>query len=66
MRDEYIRAITGQILGVIRTFDNGDQAALNYPGMQILGYYRKKQDVTTDLVGRILSRSNTVISLIYK
>ena len=64
-RDEFIKTLTGQIVGIIRYFDNGDQAAIGYPSMRILGYYRKNLDATTNLTGKILSRGNSVAALLY-
>lgn len=64
-KEEFIKDFKGVILGIIETKDDGDQVARNFPGRQILGYYRKTQDHTTDFYGRILSRGNTVISLIF-
>ena len=45
---------------------NGNQTVRSFPGRQILGYYKKDRDVTTDFYGRIISRGNTAIALIYK
>ena len=64
-KEEYIKNFTGQILGIIKTATNGDQIAYSFPSRKILGYYRAEQNVTTDFVGRILSKNNTVVSLIY-
>jgi len=66
MKEEYIKNFDNTIVGSIETRDNGDQIARNFPGRQIVGYYRKAQDHTTDFYGRIVSRGNTVISLLYK
>lgn len=65
MAEEFIKNFNHQIVGIIETYDNGDQAARDFNTRQILGFYRKAQDVTTDFVGRILSRGNTVVSLLY-
>jgi len=65
-QEEYIREFSGQILGIIQTDDNGDQTAIDFPSRKILGYYRKKYDYTTDFYGRIISRGNSVVGLIYK
>lgn len=65
IKEEFIKTYTGQIIGVIRTAANGDKIAYSYPGRRILGYYRVKQDITTDLVGRVLSRGDSLASLFY-
>lgn len=65
MKEEYVKTFNGIIIGIIETKDNGDQVARNFPGRQILGYYRKAEDHTTDFYGRIISKGNTAIALIY-
>lgn len=65
--EEYIRDYnTKQIIGIIRTENNGDQAAIDFATRKILGFYRASRDVTTDFIGRILTKGNTVVALIYK
>jgi hypothetical protein len=54
-----------KILGYIKTMPNGDKIAFNFQ-KRILGYYRAKYDHTTDFGGRIVSKGNTVSSLIYQ
>ena len=66
MTTEYIKDFSQKILGILETDANGNQTVRNFPGRQILGYYKKDRDVTTDFSGRIISRGNTVIALIYK
>lgn len=67
MQEEYIRDFnTRKILGILRTENNGDQIAIDFTTRKILGYYRKKLDHTTDFVGRILTKGNSVVSLIYQ
>lgn len=66
IKEEFIRNFAHQIIGIIETKENGDQVAKNFPGRQILGYYRKQEDHTTDFYGRILSHGNTVVSLLYQ
>lgn len=66
MADTYVRDFYGVILGVVEDRDNGDQIFRAFPSRQILGYYRKSIDRTTDFYGRILSKGNTGISLIYE
>lgn len=64
-KEEYIRDFQQNILGIIETDANGDQIARAWPGRQILGFYRARYDYTTDFLGVILARGNTVVSLIY-
>ena len=64
--EEDIKKYSGEIIGIIETKDNGDQIARAFPGRQVLGFYRKSQDQTTDFYGRVISRGNTVVSLIYE
>ena len=45
--------------------ENGDKIAFNFQ-KRILGYYRAKYDHTTDWQGRILSKGDTVVGLIYQ
>ena len=66
MKTEYIKSVTNLILGTIETNSNGDQIARIWPSRRIVGYYRAKRDITTDLLGRIISKGNSVVSLIYK
>lgn len=67
MADErYIREYNGKIIGIIETESNGDQVARSFPTRNILGYYRKNEDHTTDFVGRILNHGNTIVELIYQ
>ena len=65
MKDEYIKDRYGRTAGVIRYYDNGDQAALSYPAMQILGYYRKNRNITTNFTGTILAYGNIVAALLF-
>lgn len=65
-KENPIREFSGEIIGFIVNEDNGDQTALAYPSRQILGYYRKKYDYTTDFYGKVVARGNTVVSLIYE
>lgn len=65
-REEYIREFNGQILGIIRIEDNGDKAAVDFPSRLVLGYYRAKYNHTTDFYGRVISKGDTVVSLIYQ
>ena len=66
MATEYIKEFNERILGIHETDANGNPTVRNFPGRQILGYYKKDMDVTTDFYGRIISRGNTAIALIYK
>jgi len=64
--EEDIREFSGAIIGILRHYDNGDIAAVSFPGRQVLGFYRKDRDVTTEFSGRVVSQGNTVIQFIYK
>ena len=65
-KEEIIRDFPSlKILGYVRTQANGDKIAFNFQ-KRILGYYRAKYDHTTDWQGRILSKGDTVVSLIYQ
>lgn len=65
--EEYIRDFqTRQIIGIIKTEPNGDQVAIDFTTRKILGFYRASRDVTTDFIGRVLTKGNTVVSLLYK
>jgi hypothetical protein len=65
-QEEYIRDPYGRFLGIIETCPNGDQVARLWSTRQIVGYYRKAQDQTTDFYGRIFARGNAVVVLIYQ
>jgi hypothetical protein len=64
--EEYIRAFDKTILGIIKTTDNGEQQALDFPSRKILGFYWPKDNTTRDFSYRILSSGNTLVSLIYE
>jgi len=66
MREEYIKTMSGQIVGIIRTAANGDKTALHYPSMRILGYYRASIDMTTNLYGKALNRGDSTTALIWE
>lgn len=63
--EEYIKDFSGRILGIIKTETNGDKTAIDFPSRRVLGYYKKQYDHTTDFVGRVISRGDTVVSFIY-
>lgn len=65
-KEEYIKKFSGEILGIIRTDDNGDQTAYDFPGHQILGYYKAKYNHTTNFTGTVLGTGNFVVNLIYE
>jgi hypothetical protein len=65
-KEEIIKDFYGHFLGIIEYCDNGDQIAKIWQSRQIVGFYRKKFDHTTDFYGRVVSKGNTVIALIYK
>ena len=65
MTEEYIKDFNTQlVIGILRTENNGDQVAIDFHSRQVLGYYRKQYDHTTDFYGRVLTHGNTVVSLI--
>lgn len=64
--EEIIKDFYGRFLGIVETCPNGDQIARIWSSRQIVGYYRKELDHTTDFFGRVVSKGNTVIALIYK
>lgn len=66
MREEYIKTMSGQIVGIIRTASNGDKTAFQYPSMKILGYYRANIDMTTNLYGKALNRGDSTIALVWE
>lgn len=66
MREDYIKEFSGRIIGIIRTEDNGDQAAIDFPSRRILGFYRAKYNHTTDFAGRVVAQGNSVVNFIYQ
>lgn len=64
--EQYIKDFYGRFLGIIETCPNGDQIARVWSSRQIVGFYRKQYDHTTDFYGRVVSQGNTVVSLIYQ
>ena len=52
-----------QVRGTIETDAEGNQTAKDFYH-RIVGYYRAKQDVTTDFYGRIVAHGNAVAGLI--
>lgn len=61
---ETIKDKNYRILGYVETKSNGDKVVTTFTG-QILGYYRKNMDVTTDLVGRVLARCDAAVALLF-
>ena len=65
-KDEYIRDFQSRrIIGILRTLRNGDVEAREFSSRKVLGYYRKKLDITTDFYGRMLTKGNAASGLIY-
>jgi len=64
--EQYIKDFSGKIYGILETDGTGKITARNIPSRMIVGYYYPNRDVTTDFYGRIVSRGNTVVSLIEK
>lgn len=63
MAKEFVKDFYGRILGSIETVGT-KQIARNFYG-KILGTYNSADDKTRDFYGRILTRGNTLIGLIY-
>ncbi len=63
MAKEFVRDFYGRILGSIETVGT-KQIARNFYG-KILGTYNSADDKTRDFYGRILTRGNTLMGLIY-
>jgi len=67
MTEEYIRdANTRLVIGIIETDANGDKIARDADTRQILGYYRKKYNHTTDFYGRVVAVGDCVVSFIWQ
>ena len=67
MTEEFIRdANTRLIIGIIETDTNGDKIARDAETRQILGYYRKKYNHTTDFYGRVVAIGDCVVSFIWQ
>lgn len=66
MKDELIKDFMGVPLGIVTYEANGDVTVRDFNSRQILGFYRKSIDKTTDFYGRPLTQGNTAIALIYK
>ena len=63
-QEQTIRDFYGRILGFIETDDKGNKIARDFY-RRIVGRYDKTRDVTTDFYGRVLTKGDTVASLIY-
>lgn len=63
-QEQTIRDFYGRILGFIETDDRGNKTARDFY-RRIVGRYDKTRDVTTDFYGRVLTKGDTVASLIY-
>ena len=64
MARELVKDFYGKIIG--STEQEGTRTVVRDFYGRILGYYESKEDVTKDLYGRIISRGNTAIGLLYK
>lgn len=65
-KEEYIRDFNSRkIIGILRTLNNGDIEAREFSSRRVLGYYRKAVDTTTDFYGRMLTKGNAAVGLIY-
>lgn len=67
MKEEFIRKFDKTIVGILKYADNGDIIAMAFPSRKILGMYIKADDNTLEFPSRkILTKGNTVVSLIFK
>jgi hypothetical protein len=65
MAKETITDFYGKILGYIETDENtGNKNATDFYGRP-LGYYKKNLNLTTDFYGKIISKGDAVVSLVY-
>ena len=64
-KEEYIRNFNGKIIGIVETWENGDQCVREFNSRKILGFYRAKYNHTTNFLGKVLSLGNSVVSLLY-
>lgn len=65
IQEEKIRTFEGVIIGIVETYDNGDQTARDFPSLRVLGHYKAAYNHTTDFYGRVIAKGNSVVSLIY-
>ena len=59
-----IKDFAGKIIGYVAEDDKGNQRCTTFAG-KVLGYYDSKRDATVLYNGRIVSRGNSVSSLLY-
>ena len=60
-----IREFSGKIIGFLESDAKGNQQVRDF-SLKILGFYDKTNDVTRDFYGKIITRGNTVIGLLYQ
>ena len=60
-----IKDFYNRVIGRIETLSNGDKVVRDFYN-KILGYYRKREDVTTDFYGRIVARGEACSILLNK
>lgn len=65
MKEEKIRDFYGRIIGTLETDNQGNVVAKDFYG-RMKGKYQKYDDTTRDFYNRIISKGNTVVSLLYK
>lgn len=63
MEREYIKDTGGNIFGFVETDSQGNKTAKTKDGT-ILGYYKAKFNTTTTPTGKIVSRGDSVVTLI--
>lgn len=59
-----IKDFYGRVLGYIEEDSSGNKTARDFYH-RILGKYVKSQNVTKDFYGRVISKGDTVVGLIY-
>ncbi len=67
MKEEVVIGFHKDIVGFLRTQDNGDIIALTFPGRIPVGRYIAATNDTIELPSRmIISKGNTVTQLLFK
>ena len=64
MTEQKIRDFYGRIVGTLETDSQGNVTARDFYG-RIKGKYQKYDDTTRDFYNRVISKGNTVASLLY-
>ena len=61
---EPVKEFSGRIIGFLETDAQGNQRLKDFSG-RILGTYDKNQDCTKEFSGRIITRGNTLLALLF-